>query len=47
MTQIGLAFAAGIMITISVVEIAPSALRSLGEMVGTTEALLWVPRMLG
>lgn len=37
-----LAFAAGIMITISVVEIAPSALRSLGEMVGTTEALLWV-----
>ena len=30
------------MITISVVEIAPSALRSLGEIVGTAEALLWV-----
>lgn len=37
-----LAFAAGIMIAISVVEIAPSALVSLGEVVGETGALLWV-----
>lgn len=37
-----LAFAAGVMITISVVEIAPSAIVSLGELVGSTEALAWV-----
>lgn len=37
-----LAFAAGIMITISVIEIAPSAVASLGEIVGEQEALLWV-----
>lgn len=37
-----LAFAAGIMITISVVEIAPGALTSVGESVGRTEAMLWV-----
>lgn len=37
-----LAFAAGIMIAISVVEIAPSAVSSLGEVVGEREAWLWV-----
>lgn len=37
-----LAFAAGIMIAISVVEIAPSALASVGEVVGEVEALFWV-----
>lgn len=37
-----LAFAAGLMITISVVEIAPAALRSLSDVVGTQGALAWV-----
>lgn len=37
-----LAFAAGLMITISVVEIAPVAVRSLAEVVGDGGALLWV-----
>lgn len=37
-----LAFAAGIMIAISVVEIAPSALDSLGEVLGEREALVLV-----
>jgi ZIP family zinc transporter len=37
-----LAFAAGLMITISVVEIAPAALRSLDGVVGQQEALAWV-----
>lgn len=37
-----LAFAAGVMITISVVEIAPGAVTVLGDHLGETEALLWV-----
>src|SRR5690606_11904858 len=37
-----LAFAAGLMITISVVEIAPVAVRSLAEVVGQRGALAWV-----
>ncbi|GAA1173761.1 zinc transporter ZupT [Ornithinimicrobium humiphilum] len=37
-----LAFAAGLMITISVVEIAPVAVRSLAEVVGQRGALVWV-----
>lgn len=37
-----LAFAAGLMITISVVEIAPAALRSLTDVVGERAALAWV-----
>lgn len=37
-----LAFAAGIMIAISVVEIAPSALSSMREVVGENQAPLWV-----
>jgi zinc transporter, ZIP family len=37
-----LAFAAGLMITISVVEIAPVALRSLSDVVGDQGALAWV-----
>ncbi len=37
-----LAFAAGLMITISVVEIAPVAVRSLSGVVGDDGALLWV-----
>jgi ZIP family zinc transporter len=37
-----LAFAAGLMITISVVEIAPAALRSMTEVVGGTAAQAWV-----
>lgn len=37
-----LAFAGGLMITISVVEIAPAAQRSLAEVVGPSGALLWV-----
>ncbi len=42
MLAAALAFAAGLMITISVVEIAPVAVRSLTEVVGDTGALLWV-----
>lgn len=37
-----LAFAAGVMITISVVEIAPSAVRNLRDMLGERQALAWV-----
>ncbi|ANS78960.1 Metal transporter, ZIP family [Serinicoccus hydrothermalis] len=37
-----LCFAAGVMITISVLEIAPSAQRALSEVVGGRAALLWV-----
>lgn len=37
-----LAFAAGVMITISVIEIAPSSVADIAAMVGQTQALLWV-----